>query len=164
MAEQEGYTWTQTTKDLEVAFELENREDSKKVSVSISRTEIHAGVKGEDAVIKGKLWKPVETEESTWSVEDGRKVVIYLQKSSGPEWWPCVVEGGRKIDTTKCVPDASSLCDLTGETRQIAEKMLFDQRQKAQGKPTSDEIEKTEKLKEFQRKHPELDFSKSTFQ
>jgi hypothetical protein len=41
--------------------------------------------------------------------------------------------------------------------------MMFDMRQKQQGLPTSDELDKKRKMEEFMKAHPEMDFSQCKF-
>lgn len=75
---------------------------------------------------------------------------IYLLKANKKsEWWSCVIEGEGVIDTTKIIPDPTHISELDPEARSVVEKMMYDQRQKMLGLPTSEEQKRAKLIKEM---------------
>ncbi|KAK4230689.1 HSP20-like chaperone [Podospora fimiseda] len=158
------YKWNQTIGDLDISFTIPAKFKGKDLAITIAKTSISAGIKGQPPIISGTLAHAVHVDDSTWTLTTApggnEKVVeIHLDKVNKMEWWPHVVTEAPKIDVTKIVPDNSKLSDLDGATRGMVEKMMFDQAQKEKGLPTSDEQKKLDILKKFQQQHPEMDFS-----
>ncbi|KAK5162972.1 uncharacterized protein LTR77_011027 [Saxophila tyrrhenica] len=160
------YKWTQQIGDLDLTAPIPGNMKGRDLDVKITKTTLKAGIKGQEPIIDGTLPHPIQPDESTWTLETlssgGKELNIHLDKANKMEWWPHVVTSAPKIDTSKIQPENSKLSDLDGETRGMVEKMMYDQRQKEMGKPSSDEEKKMEMLKKFQAQHPEMDFSKAT--
>mmetsp|Transcript_39499 Transcript_39499/g.65505 ORF Transcript_39499/g.65505 Transcript_39499/m.65505 type:complete len:324 (+) Transcript_39499:71-1042(+) len=162
----DNYRWTQTLQDLQVIVPVPKGTKAKFIDVQMLKKKLKVQVKGMSPIIDGELHQAIKMEDSTWSVEDNPKednrlVTLSMSKVNQMEWWKCVVVGDPEINTQKVEPENSKLSDLDGETRQTVEKMMYDQRQKANGLPTSEEESKQSMLKKFMEQHPEMDFSKA---
>jgi len=158
----ERYNFAQRLSGVDVYVPFQAGIKSKDVEVKITSSGLKVGLKGAPAaVLEGKLHDKVMVEDSTWTLVDSKLVHVYLEKLEKQKWWSCVVSGEPEIDTKQVVPENSKLSDLDGDVRQTVEKMMFDQRQKSMGLPTSEERAKFDMLEKFKQQHPEMDFSKA---
>ncbi|KAJ9479159.1 CS domain-containing protein [Pseudozyma hubeiensis] len=157
------YTWKQQLDIVEISVPVPQGTKGRDLVVELKKRKIKVALKGKDAILEGELTKDIKEEDSTWTIEDGSMVEIQLEKMNKNEWWPNVVAHHPKIDTTKIVPENSKLSDLDPETRAMVEKMMFDNRQKAMNKPTSDQMQQQEMLAKLAAANPDIDFSNAKF-
>eukprot|EP00331_Platyophrya_macrostoma_P004717 CAMPEP_0176412102 /NCGR_PEP_ID=MMETSP0127-20121128/3962_1 /TAXON_ID=938130 /ORGANISM="Platyophrya macrostoma, Strain WH" /LENGTH=308 /DNA_ID=CAMNT_0017791745 /DNA_START=204 /DNA_END=1130 /DNA_ORIENTATION=+ len=156
----ENYIWSQSLQEAEVRVPLPaTGVKGKMLDVEISTSRLRVGMKGKAPIVDGELFAKVKHDDSMWTIEDGSTVVIHLVKLNQMEWWKTIIVGDAEIDLQKVQPENSKLDDLDSDTRQTVEKMMYDQRQKAMGLPTSEEQKKQDILKKFMAAHPEMDFS-----
>ena len=163
------YSWTQTLKDVNICLNVPNQTKSKDINFKINKNSLNIELRNcSIPIINGEFPEEIKTSEATWTLENDpnnkhRLLNVYFEKKNQMNWWSSVIKGHDEIDTKDIVPENSKLSELDDETRKTVEKMMYDQRQKASGKPTSDEEQKQSMLKKFMDAHPEMDFSNAKF-
>ncbi|KAK1584387.1 hypothetical protein Q3G72_032529 [Acer saccharum] len=157
----DNYSWTQTLQEVSLNVPVPPGTKARFVVVEIKKDRLKVGLKGQPLIIDGELCQLIKPDDTYWSIEDQKTISILLTKHNQMEWWKSLLKEGPEIDTQKVEPENSKLSDLDPETRKTVEKMMFDQRQKNMGLPTSDEMQKQEILKKFMSEHPEMDFSRA---
>ncbi|ESL12194.1 nuclear movement protein [Trypanosoma rangeli SC58] len=146
------YSFGQGDLDVTVTVPLSEGTTAKMLLVQITATNIVVGFRGKPPIISGELYRTVKADECTWCVEDKRLLVITLVKTNSQyeEWWPCVTVGERQIDMKTFRPPSKHISDLDGSAQATIAKMMFDQRQKMQNLPTSEEMQLEEVMRKAQ--------------
>jgi hypothetical protein len=157
-ADHATYSWTQTLQEVTVLVPVPAGTKGRMCDVTITKSKLKVGLKGQPPILEGELSEAIKPDDSLWNIADNT-VELSLTKYDGMHWWSRVLKGEPEIDVQKVEPENSKIGDLDAETRQTVEKMMFDQRQKALGLPSSEEMNKQEMLKKFMAAHPEMDFS-----
>lgn len=155
----ENYSWGQSLQEVTINVPVPPGTKSRFIVCEIKKDHIKVGLKGQPPIIDGDLYQSLKVDESFWSLEDQKSISVLLTKQNQMEWWKYLVKGDPEVDTQKVEPETSKLSDLDPETRSTVEKMMFDQRQKSMGLPTSDDMQKQDLMKQFMAQHPEMDFS-----
>ncbi|CAN7014784.1 unnamed protein product, partial [Brassica rapa subsp. trilocularis] len=137
----ETYSWTQNLQEVTVTIPVPSGTKPRSVTCEIKKNRLKVGIKGQEPIIDGEFFNAVKPDDCFWNIEDQKLISVLLTKQDQMEWWKCCVKGEPEIDTQKVEPESSKLSDLDPETRSTVEKMMFDQRQKQMGLPTSDEME-----------------------
>jgi len=142
------YRWSQSlnevTLEIVVGCSKSNPVKSSELDVSVKRKELCVKCRGR-VVLEGDWHMDVEPVESLWNLEERERLVLSLEKVK-KTWWECVFRGGPKIDTTK-VESVKRIEDYDEGTQGTIRKIVFDQNQKHQGKPSSDQIRTAELMK-----------------
>jgi len=137
------YYWTQTLHEVTVYIAVPCGTRGKEVKFDIQSKSMSLSLKDSGGtlvpLVCGDLGGTTKHREAMWALEDREVIVLTLEKVV-ETWWKSVIKGDAEIDTTK-VDSTRQVSDYDSETQAQIRKIMFDQRQKARGLPTSEELE-----------------------
>eukprot|EP00591_Stephanopyxis_turris_P018706 CAMPEP_0195539718 /NCGR_PEP_ID=MMETSP0794_2-20130614/50199_1 /TAXON_ID=515487 /ORGANISM="Stephanopyxis turris, Strain CCMP 815" /LENGTH=282 /DNA_ID=CAMNT_0040673765 /DNA_START=132 /DNA_END=980 /DNA_ORIENTATION=- len=101
------YVWTQTLSELNLITSLPENTRGRDLNVDIRKNHLKIGLKSEapKLIVDDDLTKTVIVDDSFWTIEDGNKLSINLQKLNQMEWWDSPCKSDSKIDVRKVQPD-----------------------------------------------------------
>lgn len=142
----EKYSWTQTLEEVTVYIDVPAGTTGKQVKCDMNSSSVAISLKdaGGDPLLKGSFPYKIKCDDSMWSLDSNKTIVLSLEKVKHT-WWPNVIEGEPEIDTSK-VDSRRNVNDYDPETQAQIRKIMFDQKQKALGLPTSEDITKNDIL------------------
>uniref|UniRef100_A0A8C8S8T7 NudC domain-containing protein 3 n=1 Tax=Pelusios castaneus TaxID=367368 RepID=A0A8C8S8T7_9SAUR len=148
-AVRENYAWSQDYSDLEIKVPVPKHiVKGRQVLVDLSSSSIRVAMlegSSQRVLMEGRLTHKINTDNSLWSLEPGKCILINLNKV-GEYWWSAILEGEEQIDIDK-INKERSMATVDEEEHAVLDRLTFDYHQKLQGKPQSHELKVHEMLK-----------------
>lgn len=130
--------------DLTVQIPLPRETRSKDLTVNLESDSILISLDGKE-IIAGEFYSDIKDEDSTWSLEDSRVIILSLEKGT-ETIWKTIIKGDEEIDATK-VENVKDIADFDSETQGALRKIVHDQKMKSMGLPTSEEEKNLDLMK-----------------
>ncbi len=89
------YVWTQTLSELNVTISLPENTRGRDLKVTMKKKHLSVALKSQlpKHIVDAPLSETIICDDSFWTVEDGNRLVISLQKLNQMEWWSCLCVG-----------------------------------------------------------------------
>ncbi|XP_039765667.1 nudC domain-containing protein 1 [Pararge aegeria] len=121
------YTWLQTSDDVTITLKLQSKFDKKQIFVNVTPLAIKVSYAGKE-FLNGKLRHKVDSELTTWNVQDDGQVDILITKSETMTWDE-LIDGGDKngeqiIDASLVEEVHKRLAHLCSETEVITDQQV----------------------------------------
>ncbi|XP_073947827.1 nudC domain-containing protein 1 [Choristoneura fumiferana] len=116
------YTWLQTTEDITVTLKFQENFNKKLLHIDVKPSDIRISY-GDTNFLNGKLFRAVDSELTTWSIQDNGQVNILITKSESMLWNELIEggdENGEQIMDENLVEEAHKrLAHLCSETEVV---------------------------------------------
>jgi len=143
-AVRDKYAWNQNFEDVDIVVPTEIK-NTKMIKVNMKHR--HLTVKlGDEIIIDDELQHPIKADDSTWSLEKGKSLMISLTKAT-EIWWSKLVNSEDEIDMQKIKPERS-IGDMPDDEVAVINRLQFDEMQKQMGNPQSHELKVHDMLKQ----------------
>ncbi|XP_045487658.1 nudC domain-containing protein 1 [Pieris rapae] len=121
------YTWLQTPDDVTITLQLENNFDKNLLLINVSPVSIKITYAGKDFV-NGKLKSKIDSELTTWNVQQNGQVDVLITKSDNMMWEELIDGGdknGEQIMDASLVEEAHRrLMHLCAETEVVPDRTV----------------------------------------
>ncbi|KAK2192271.1 hypothetical protein NP493_35g02031 [Ridgeia piscesae] len=149
-AVRENYRWSQSISDVDIRIEVPKHiAKGRDVRVDIQRkhlTMTYRDVSGEwVTAVDGDLIWDINKEECVWTLVPREHVHVNLEKVQ-ERWWEAVLASEPTINVRNIDP-SRPMSDLDDEAQAKIQEMMFNERQKQLGLPTSNEQKMQDMLK-----------------
>ena len=142
----EKYKWSQAFNEVSVQIDLPENTKAKDLLVVFKSDYLKVQLKNSDTpIVEGKLDSKIKVDDSFWTIEERKRLILTLTKA-GEAIWKTVIQGDQEIDT-KNVDNSKNLEDFDHETQGHLRKVLYEQKRKQMGLPTTEEQQQQDAMR-----------------